>query len=190
MGTLRVHANCLTKCWKETGFHGMQLLDGILNMERDGISWNAIIGRYTQHGYEKEALTLFGKMRSESVKLSKFTFGSILQACASLQVVEHGRQIHSHAIKFGFQGEFFTASSVVDMYSKCKRTGDARQMFEKMPERNLVSWNAMIPGYSQNGCSGETVKLFREMYCEETRPAGSIFACVLSACARSKCTRT
>ncbi|GLJ20931.1 hypothetical protein SUGI_0382110 [Cryptomeria japonica] len=151
--------------------------------EKDGVSWNAIIAGYTQHGYEKEALTLFGKMRGESVKPSEFTFGSILQACASLQVVEQGRQIHTHAVKFGFQGEVFTASSVVDMYSKCKRTGDARQMFDKMPERNLVSWNAMISGYSQNGCSGETLKLFRQMYCAEMKPDRSTFACVLSACA-------
>ena len=110
-------------------------------------------------------------MQRESVKPSEFTFGSVLQACASLRVVDHGTQIHAHAIKSGFQGEVFTARSVVDMYFKCKRTGDARRIFDKMRERNLVSRNAMISGYSQNGCSEETLKLIRQMYCAEMNPA-------------------
>ena len=32
-----------------------------------------------------------------------------------------------------------------------------------MPEKNLVTWNAMIAGYSQNGHGEEAVRLFRQM---------------------------
>ncbi|EEE63472.1 hypothetical protein OsJ_18286 [Oryza sativa Japonica Group] len=52
-------------------------------------------------------------------------------------------------------------SSLVDMYAKCGRVRDARMIFEAMPSRNVVSWNAMIGGYAMHGEAENAVRKFR-----------------------------
>jgi pentatricopeptide repeat protein len=47
--------------------------------------------------------------------------------------------------------------------SKNGRIDDARELFDRMPIRNVVSWNAMVAGYAQNGRLDEALKLFERM---------------------------
>lgn len=75
------------------------------------------------------------------------------------------------------------------MYCKCGDLRDARQMFDFMPQRNVVSWTAMIAGYVQNGNAHVALLLFKEFLCEERgNETGSvdpvIMVSVLSACSR------
>ena len=42
-------------------------------------------------------------------------------------------------------------NSLMTMYTKCGYVEDAQQVFDEMLECDLVSWNFMIVGYSQNG---------------------------------------
>ncbi|CAI0382057.1 unnamed protein product [Linum tenue] len=42
-------------------------------------------------------------------------------------------------------------------------TWEAREAFDKMPERNVVSWTAMLRGYVQEGMIGEAERLFSQM---------------------------
>ncbi|KAJ4976611.1 hypothetical protein NE237_001717 [Protea cynaroides] len=64
--------------------------------ERDTVSWNSMIAGYNQHGYDLEALTFFTRMLNESsVKPDNFTFASALSACANVEMLKHGKQIHA-----------------------------------------------------------------------------------------------
>lgn len=77
-------------------------------------------------------------------------------------------------------------TALVDMYAKCGRIGTARRLFEIMPRRNLVSWNAMLSGLSMHGMGAEVLKLFSRMVTEEElQPDDITFVGVLSACSRS-----
>ncbi|KAA8545386.1 hypothetical protein F0562_020170 [Nyssa sinensis] len=52
------------------------------------------------------------------------------------------------------------------MMSACTRIGDltsARELFDRIPEKNVVSWNSMIAGYAQNGQLTMAIELFKEM---------------------------
>ncbi|KAI7996392.1 Pentatricopeptide repeat-containing protein [Camellia lanceoleosa] len=60
---------------------------------------------------------------------------------------------------------------------------DALGLFQAMPERNVVSWNAMIGGHSQTGHNEEAVNLFVEMLREGFVPSQSTFPCAMSAAA-------
>ncbi|XP_057869583.2 pentatricopeptide repeat-containing protein At3g24000, mitochondrial isoform X2 [Cryptomeria japonica] len=136
---------------------------------------------YTQHGLGEEAVKLFCQMQRAGVRGNEFTFGSLLRASASLVALEEGRQLHGNIIKTGYQFDVYAGSALLDMYSKCGRTDDAHTSFVMIPEPNLVSWNALIAGYAQNGYGEEAFQLFREMQWEGMKPDQSTFASVVTA---------
>eukprot|EP01018_Ginkgo_biloba_P031778 Gb_10324 [translate_table: standard] len=131
--------------------------------ERDVVSWTAMISGYAQNGFFEEALKLFREMQLTGVKPNPETFASVLPACANLGTVEHGEEIHEEIIRSGFQSNVFVGSALVDMYIKCKSIEKARKVFDKMPNRNVVSWNTMVAGYAQNGQVDDALKLFQRM---------------------------
>eukprot|EP00249_Psilotum_nudum_P036659 c8310_g1_i1 orf=1-483(+) len=87
--------------------------------ERDVISWNVIIAGFVQNGHGDEALNLFQQMQWEGAKPDKFTFVSVLNACASLADLEPGKQIHAQITDSGFESDVFVGNALVDMYAKC-----------------------------------------------------------------------
>ncbi|KAJ7528462.1 hypothetical protein O6H91_15G005000 [Diphasiastrum complanatum] len=151
--------------------------------ERDVVSWNAMIAGYAQNGLGKEALALYEQMKQEGVHPDKVTFGLLLKACASLAALEQGKQLHSDIIKRGFQSDVIVGNTLVDMYAKCGRTEDARELFNNMSERDVVSWNAMITGYAQNGLGKEALDLYEQMIQEGVKPNKVTFVLLLKACA-------
>ncbi|KAJ7514799.1 hypothetical protein O6H91_23G059500 [Diphasiastrum complanatum] len=154
--------------------------------ERDVVSWTAMIAGYAQQGLAMEALDLYEQMRQKDVQPNKVTYVVLLNACASIAALEQGKQLHSHIIKNGFEsGDVIVGSALVDMYAKCGSIEHARQVFNNMHERNVVSWNGMIAGYAQQGLGKEALQLLEQMQREGTKPNESTFVGVLSACSRS-----
>eukprot|EP01018_Ginkgo_biloba_P031329 Gb_01246 [translate_table: standard] len=144
------------------------LVDEALNLfqkmpERDVISWNAMIAGYAQNGCDEEALKLYRQMQLAGLKPNTETFSSVLPSCANLIALEHGKAIHEDIIRSGFQCDVFVGSALVDMYAKCGSLGVACQVFDKMPSRDVVSWNAMIAGHAHNGDVDEAQNLFQKM---------------------------
>ncbi|KAJ7558889.1 hypothetical protein O6H91_04G060700 [Diphasiastrum complanatum] len=154
--------------------------------ERNVVSWNTMIAGYAQNGFGKKALALYEQMKQEGVQPDNVTFVLLLKACASLAALGQGKQLHCDIIKRGFQSDVIVGSTLVDMYSKCGCTDDARELFNNMSERNVVSWTAMISGYAQNGLGKEALALFEQMQREGTKPNEVTYICVLSACAHSR----
>eukprot|EP01018_Ginkgo_biloba_P038932 Gb_27926 [translate_table: standard] len=151
--------------------------------DRDVVSWSTMIAGYTQNSFFGEALQFFGEIQRAGIKPNQFTFGSIFKACASLSALEQGKQVHTQIIKTGFQSNVFVDCALCDMYAKCGSLESARKMFDQMPGRDVVSWNAMIAGYAQNGDVKEALKIFSKMRCVGMRPDTITLLCVLSACA-------
>lgn len=60
----------------------------------------------------------------------------------------------------------------------------ARKLFDEMPHRDLVAWNAMIAGYAQRGEPREALHLFKAMQVEGVRVNEVTMVSVLSACAQ------
>lgn len=131
--------------------------------ERDVCSWTVMIAGYAKHGPPQEALVLFHAMRETGVQSNQFTFASILPACINLGFLEQGMEIHEEIITAGFQSDVVVSTALVDLYAKCGSLKDARKVFDRMLERDPVSWNAMIAGYAQNGNVDEAFKLFSAM---------------------------
>lgn len=128
------------------------------------VSWTAMIAAHARCGDSPEALRLFCQMKKQNgIWPNQFTFASVVSACANLATLENGRELHGQLLRSGFHSNVFVGNALLDMYSKCGHIEDARQIFEEIPQRDVVSWNAMTAGYAQNGRLHEALELFRKM---------------------------
>eukprot|EP01018_Ginkgo_biloba_P030314 Gb_23082 [translate_table: standard] len=150
--------------------------------ERDVVSWNAMIAGYSQNGYANEALAVFHQMQLEDVKPNSVTMLGVLPACGHLAALQHGKWIHGSIIRSGFESYVFVTSALMDMYAKCGSLEAARQLFDKMCNRDVVAWNAIIMGYGTHGNFEEAITLFYQMREAGIKPDHVTFTAILSAC--------
>ncbi|XP_057870782.1 pentatricopeptide repeat-containing protein At4g02750-like isoform X2 [Cryptomeria japonica] len=153
--------------------------------QRDVVSWNAMIAGYAQNGFFENALETFKQMQLAGVKPNCTTFASILPACAKMGALELGTDIHQSIIESGFSSDCVLASALVQMYAKCGSIDRARQLFDKMPQRNVVAWTVMIAGYAQNGLVERALETFNEMQLAGVKPTSITFVCILFACSHA-----
>ncbi|KAL4200306.1 hypothetical protein AMTRI_Chr03g149040 [Amborella trichopoda] len=149
---------------------------------RDEISWNALISGFGQFGQFEEAMKVFGQMRRSGFKPNLFTYCSSVSVCANMTDLKQGKQIHTEIIKTGYESETETQNVLVTLYAKCGSIEEARRVFWETPQKNEVSWNAIITGLSQHGFGRDALKLFREMKKQGLKPTHVTFVSVLSAC--------
>ncbi|KAK9665573.1 hypothetical protein RND81_14G120200 [Saponaria officinalis] len=150
--------------------------------EPDVVLWTSMIAGYIQNGDNEEALSLYAKMEAEGIQPNDLTLASVLKGCSSLAALEQGKQIHAHAIKYGLAREVTIGSSLSSMYAKCGCIDEGRIVFQRMTARDVISWNVMISGLAQNGCSDKALELFDDMRSEGVKPDNVTFVNILSAC--------
>ncbi|RZC77779.1 hypothetical protein C5167_001984 [Papaver somniferum] len=152
--------------------------------EKDVVSWTAMLAGYAQDGQCIEALKLFEEMQIQGILSDNIGFSSALSACAGIQALNQGKQIQaqSYMIKTGFDLDTEAANALITLYAKCGSIDNAWSEFCEMQERNEVSYNAMITGYSQHGFGKESLDLFEEMKRKNVRPNNVTFVGLLSAC--------
>ncbi|XP_059644277.1 pentatricopeptide repeat-containing protein At3g49710 [Cornus florida] len=151
---------------------------------RDEVSWNSMIVVYGQHREGKKALALYQEMVRRELNVDMFTLASVLTAFTCLEDLCGGHQFHAHLIKTGFHQNPHVGSGLIDLYSKCRGgMSDCRKVFQEISGPDLVLWNTMISGYSQNEeFSEEALDCFRRMQRAGHRPDDCSFVCVISAC--------
>ncbi|XP_059633465.1 putative pentatricopeptide repeat-containing protein At5g13230, mitochondrial [Cornus florida] len=152
---------------------------------KNDVTWNTIIVGYVQLGDGEKALNLFLNMLEDRVQATEVTYSSVLRACASLAALESGTQIHSLTIKTTYDKDAAVCNGLIDMYAKCGSIKDARLVFDMMSKWDVVSWNAMISGYSMHGLSDEALRMFDRMQKMEIKPNELTFVGVLSACSNT-----
>lgn len=152
--------------------------------ERNVVSWTTIISGFVQRDRAKEGLILFNKMRLAGVEPSEYTMGSILSACSSLDALVQGSWIHGYVLKKGMAMNSFIGSALLDMYVKCGEVTDAHAVFEELVYIDLVSWTAMVVGYTQNDHPVDALKLFSDAKWADIIPNSITIASALSASAQ------
>ncbi|KAH9294704.1 hypothetical protein KI387_038292 [Taxus chinensis] len=150
--------------------------------ERDVVSWNSMITGYLRCGYAAEALQLFCKMQRDVVEPSQSTFVNLLVACANMEALKYGKELHSHIVKFGFGVDICVENTLIKAYAKCGSIEDAFRVFDKMPERDDISWQSMLAGFVHNGCVEESLKLVGQIVRAGVNTNEFGFSGVFSAC--------
>lgn len=156
---------------------GRKLFDKMI--VKNVISWTTMISGYMQNSFDWEAMDLFMDMNRLGWKPDVFACTSILTSSGSLEALEQGRQVHAYAIKANLELDDFVINGLIDMYSKCNSLTDARRAFDSMTYFNVISYNAMIEGYSRQEKLYEALDLFHEMRIRSLSPSLLTFISLL-----------
>ncbi|XP_006653550.1 pentatricopeptide repeat-containing protein At4g38010-like [Oryza brachyantha] len=154
-------------------------------LARDIVSWTVMISGSVQCKRSSEALELFNAMQTSGVKPDKVVLSTVLSACASLGALESGRWVHEYIERKGIEWDVHVGTSVVDMYVKCGCLDTAVSIFQKMPLKNVSSWNALINGFALHGRGREALDCFDRMVASGLHPNEVTFITVLGACCHS-----
>ncbi|KAL2555312.1 Pentatricopeptide repeat-containing protein [Forsythia ovata] len=150
--------------------------------EKSVRSWTAMIAGFVQCGKPKEAIDLYAEMEEMGFRPNEVTVVAVLAACADLGALDLGRRIHEYSEKSGFKKNIRICNTLIDMYIKCGCLIAARDVFEDMKERTIVSWSAMIQGLAIHGQAEEALELFSKMIQTGLKPNKVTFIGLLHAC--------
>uniref|UniRef100_A0A0E0BA65 Cupin type-1 domain-containing protein n=1 Tax=Oryza glumipatula TaxID=40148 RepID=A0A0E0BA65_9ORYZ len=150
--------------------------------ERDVFPWNALMTGYVQCKQCKEALSLFHEMQEASVVPDEITMVNLLTACSQLGALEMGMWVHRYIEKHRLVFSVALGTSLIDMYAKCGNIEKAIHIFKEIPEKNALTWTAMICGLANHGHANEAIEHFRTMIELGQKPDEITFIGVLSAC--------
>ncbi|XP_024932517.2 pentatricopeptide repeat-containing protein At1g08070, chloroplastic-like [Ziziphus jujuba] len=151
---------------------------------KNSVVWNSLICGNSQNGLLHEAIDLFREMRLSNVKPDRFTISCLLSTCAQMGAVNLGNWVRKFAENNGLW-DVFIETSLVDMYAKCGYIGTARELFDQMDQKTVVTWNTILSGYAVNGQAESAVELFDHMRKLGVRPDSVTFLSILHACAHA-----
>ncbi|KAG4397175.1 hypothetical protein AAZX31_10G087900 [Glycine max] len=86
-------------------------------------------------------------------------YNTVLNECVSKRAFKEGQRVHAHTIKTHYLPCVYLWTRLIVFYTKCDSLGDARHVLNEMPERNVVSWTAMISAYSQRGYASQALSI-------------------------------
>ncbi|KAK0599044.1 hypothetical protein LWI29_001849 [Acer saccharum] len=112
--------------------------------------------------------------------------------CARSRDLGTGKLVHSRVCQLGYDPfvsscnpNLVLATAIFDMYAKCGNLNTASDLFDKMPNRNLVAWNSMIAGYNQYGQAEEALGVFSDMFVSGFDSDKATFLSVISSCGKA-----
>ncbi|XP_024521351.1 pentatricopeptide repeat-containing protein At2g03380, mitochondrial-like [Selaginella moellendorffii] len=146
---------------------------------RDPASWTAMVAAYAQNGHYRKAIDVVQKMLLGRAFLDSRAFVVIIDACAVAEDIDQGKEIHELAALSKFEELVAVANALINMYGKCGCLNEAREVFDRMPSRDVVTWTTIIVIYVQNGEPMLALDVFHQM---ELEPDQVTYVAVLEAC--------
>ncbi|CAI0383032.1 unnamed protein product [Linum tenue] len=142
-------------------------LDIFRRMESEGlepnlVTWTSLLSSHARSGLSLETLKLFTLMRKKGIGVNAEALAVILSVCPDLGAFHTGKAIHCHVIKDGFEDYSFVKHSLISLYGKSGNVIEAQILFEKIENKNTVSWNALITSYADAGLCDEAFEVFSQ----------------------------
>ncbi|KAL8556509.1 hypothetical protein ACS0TY_004089 [Phlomoides rotata] len=149
--------------------------------------WNVMIRGLVDSGLFEEAILFYYRMICEGIKADNFTFPFVIKACAGVFGLKEGQNVHSTIIKLGFDVDIYICNALIVMYAKVGRVDDSEKIFERMPVRDLVTWNSMISGHVFAGDGRSALMCLQKMQkfgveLDRFSYMGALGACILERC--------
>lgn len=147
---------------------------------QDVVSWNTIIGAVAKIEGPQKGIKLFSQMSMAGVLPTEITFVSLIKCCTGSAIQISGESVHAKIIQHAYESNVLVGSALVGFYAKCDNLKDAHRCFHEIYEKNVVSWNSLILGYS-NSYSPTSILLLQEMLHLGYRPNEFSFSAVLKS---------
>ncbi|XAR60954.1 hypothetical protein NMG60_11034509 [Bertholletia excelsa] len=151
---------------------------------RDIVSWTTMITGYAQSGHANEVIDFYRLMRKEGMEGDGVVMLGLIQACANLGKINLGLSVHGYIIRRDLPMDIVVQTSLVDMYAKTGYLDLAFRVFNRMQNRNIISWSALISGCAQNGFAGIALELLIEMQISGFKPDLASLVSALLACSQ------
>ncbi|KAH7294648.1 hypothetical protein KP509_27G011400 [Ceratopteris richardii] len=160
------------------------LASGIFNKmpEQGPVAYSTLMAGYTQCNQGHQALQLYERSQKHLVEADAAILVCTLKACISLTDLDYGERIHSCIIDCGFEDNMAIGSTVIDFYAKCGDLSDAQRHFLRLPTQNIVTWNALITGYSQQENKEMVLQLFDQLQAGGLSPDSVTLGAILKTC--------
>ncbi|KAE8733897.1 Phosphatase-related [Hibiscus syriacus] len=119
--------------------------------------------------------------RSEATTLLEETCSRILSFCNS-NAYREGMYIHSPIIKLGLQRHLYLNNTLSSLYIECFGVDKARHFFDEMPQKDVVSWTAILSAYVKSGNHEMALRVFDSMLISGQCPNEFTLSIVLRSC--------
>lgn len=124
---------------------------------------------------------------SRPIRSDHSLYSKVLQLCIDSRAEKQGRVFHNHLSDNGFQSNLHFDTKLIIFYAKIGDLGNAHDVFDKMPYRSVVSWTALLSGYSQNGDSNRALMVFSQMHRVGVKANQFTYGSALRACTSLSC---
>lgn len=149
---------------------------------RDVVTWSALIAANVHHGHGDEALMLFQHMKREKVKPNTVLYILAIKACTCIDNLEEGKRIHVFVVEKGLESDLSLGNSLINMYVKGRSLEGALAVLARLPTRDVITWNALILGYTHGGHGHKAIQIFHMMRQDGLEPDDVSFSSILKAC--------
>ncbi|XP_058085275.1 pentatricopeptide repeat-containing protein At5g43790 [Magnolia sinica] len=151
-------------------------------------AWNSIMCAYAHvsTGADTssiEALLLFNQMLHSLARPNEITLVSLISACADLGALSQGAWAHAYVDRHDLRLNRFVGTALIDMYARCGRADMANQVFDALPRKDTLCYNAMIRALAVHGHGQRAVGLFDQMTHENVTVDNITILAVMCACA-------
>lgn len=154
---------------------------------KSAVTWNSLISSYLHFGCPEIAINMFLEMLRVGITATPFSVSAVLVGCSQLEARGLGTQVHCLSLKVGFIDNVAVGTGLIDVYAKCWSVDDSREVFDKMLDKNILTWSSKVIGYAQNQEPDEAMLLVKQMLCLDLKPSYMTYNSLLSSFSRPNC---
>ncbi|XP_040246819.1 pentatricopeptide repeat-containing protein At5g19020, mitochondrial [Aegilops tauschii subsp. strangulata] len=128
--------------------------------QRDTVSYTTVLTALARAGHAEDAVAVFRGMLAQDVPPNEVTLAGMLTALAQERPPVPVGVAHGVTVRRGLDGFLIVATNLVHAYAAASQVCFAREIFEQMPYKNTVTWNAMLNGYLKTGMVHMAAEVF------------------------------
>ncbi|CAH8253249.1 unnamed protein product [Arabidopsis lyrata] len=152
----QIHAHCISSGLEfdpvlvpklVTFYSAFNLLDEAQTITENSdilhpLPWNVLIDSYVRNKRFEESVSVYKRMMSKGIQPDEFTYPSVLKACGALLDFAYGRVVHGSVEVSSHRCSLYVCNALISMYKRFGKVDVARKLFDRMSERDAVSWNS------------------------------------------------
>jgi pentatricopeptide repeat protein len=148
--------------------------------QKNVVSWTSMIMSYMSARLFDKVAGLLQEMVLDAIRPDVFTVTSALHAFAGDESLKQGKSAHGYTIRNGMEKLLPIANALMEMYVKCRNVEEAWLIFDRVTNKDVISWNTLRGGYSRNNFPNESLSLFSDMLLQ-FKPNAVMMTCILPA---------